>query len=78
MYVKARVGKISFKYDNWLKTGLLDSNKDRVDQPLMKLQICWEDGRWVEEILIDLVGQTKAAEILMSNVHQKPGLDVFI
>ncbi|KAG2411216.1 hypothetical protein I3760_Q020700 [Carya illinoinensis] len=78
MYVKIREGKASFWFDRWLSSGPLAKSIELVQRLVLKAQECWELGAWDTIALEELVGEEKINEILMSNLNQKVGSDVFV
>lgn len=67
-----------FWYDKWLSTGPITVHMDRIQQPTIRLHECWDDEGWNEDKLLELVGPSKTAKILLNRMKQKPGRDMFI
>lgn len=59
-----REEKDSFWFDRWMSTGLLCESVSMLVNPTLKVQDCFRDGNWDVELLHEVVGSSKALEIV--------------
>ncbi|XP_042944790.1 uncharacterized protein LOC122278671 [Carya illinoinensis] len=71
-------GQVSFCRDPWLKSGPLVESCEMSAQPSLKVRECRIQNGWDVDLLVNLVGETKAEEILNSLGAHKEGTDVLI
>ncbi|XP_035540358.1 uncharacterized protein LOC118344262 [Juglans regia] len=76
--VLVRGGNASFWFDRWLASGPLSIRVDEITNNRLRLQDCWSNNSWDEDLLRELVSEEVVEEIIQMPINVIPGPDLFV
>ncbi|XP_035546552.1 uncharacterized protein LOC118348611 [Juglans regia] len=76
--VLVRGGNASFWFDRWLASGPLSIRVEEITNNRLRLQDCWSNNFWDEDLLRELVSEEVVEEIIQMPINVTQGLDLFV
>lgn len=66
--VQIKEGSASFWFDRWLASGPLCAQVQEISHHKIQIRECWDRDGWNVDLLVDLLGEEQAEEVMNSAI----------